>query len=279
MSNIHKTPDFDRASINYYITPIKKKKMDFNSEINFKPIDNQKNNIQLSNSNLNNSNSTTQILNFYSADTIIETTETNINNTYDPNSNNLNSDSLGNNNVYNNNNFSNFNNFNYNNSNTNQNLNSESKNFEILKRNETELMCSAFKKYFSSPYSNPLKQSPASFQNYMNSYSHEKIDVLKLLNKKHYGNHESKGNENNPCNNIGLDCLNNQFDSSLANDEYEKENENGANNKTPFRINSNLIAQNKFISPRSNDKSNYHDYYYSFLFFIYLRIFSFFLFS
>jgi len=228
MSNIQKTPDFNSSSMNYYITPVKKKKMDFNSELNYKSMENQEEN------NLN--NSTNQNLNFYS-----------INNFNNPDNNineniNINNDIItntNNNNTY---------------FNSNQNLNfSETKNLEMLKRSENELMSSAFKRYFSSPYSNFLKQSPASFQSYMNCYSRENINVLHLLKKKHYGNPETKQTEDSQ--NIGLNALNNEFECNLVNEVYEKESECGKY-KTPFKINANLKGDNKFISPKSNDKSN-----------------------
>jgi len=60
MSNSQKTPDFDKANTNFYVTPIKKKKIDFNYE-NYKNLekyeDNNQNNLinvnQILNLNLN----------------------------------------------------------------------------------------------------------------------------------------------------------------------------------------------------------------------------------
>lgn len=260
---MQKTPDFDRASMNYYITPIKKKKIEFHSDLNYKQTEipeetinsNFDNNTNISNQILNNHN-----LNLYSA----FNTNTNNNN---PNNTNNNSTNNSNNNNLNNNNL--------NNNSNNENLISnfhENKNFELTRKSENELISSAYKRYFSSPFSNFLFHSPVSFQNYLNCYSRENINVLHLLKKKQYGNFDSK--QKDVQRNICFGTLNSEYQNAINNEVYVKESEN-AKHKTPFKVNTNLIADNKFVSPKSNDKSNF---FYIYLIFNYRFVFSYLLF-
>jgi len=253
---MHTTPDMDRAdTMNHYITPIKKKKIEFHPELNYKQIENNQEEIRISSSTNKNKNSNNPNSNFYSINS----------------SNNISSI-----NSYNN---SNNNNADYSNNNNSSQISNflENKSFEFPRSSDNEQISSASKRYYSSPFSNFLAHSPVSFQNYLNSYSCESINVLLLKKKQQHGKIDAKQNNLPVSQNPSLTAaLNVEYQSGIGINSFINEKEcEYAKHRTPIKLNVNLNAENKFISPKSNDKSIFFTFIMNTYFYvsIFFRIF------
>lgn len=112
-----------------------------------------------------------------------------------------------------------------------------------MKKSDYDISNYATKRFLDSPFPNFLYHSPASFRNYVNSYSRENINVLHLIKKK------AKENENENTKN-----LLNEFERELIEKDFEKEEgEEKEKLETPLKI-----GKNKFLYPKSTEKSKNH---------------------